>query len=208
MSKLYAQYFTDFSEKQIQQLQHFEELILDWNSKINLISKKDTQNLDVHHILHALSIAKYIQFQPGTKVLDIGTGGGFPGIPLAIAFPEVQFCLVDSIGKKIKVVQEIVEALDLKNVEAIQTRAEELKRKFNFVVSRGVSSFEKFLPFTKNKYLPTDNNALPNGLLYLKGGEVAQELKNLKIGFADVVELADYYTEDFFESKKLVYISN
>lgn len=184
----------------------FEELIKEWNNSINLISKKDIVNLRTNHILHALGIAKVINFQPNTKILDIGTGGGFPGVPLAIMFPECQFHLVDSIGKKIMVVNDIIEKLGLTNAKASQVRAEELKEKFHFVVSRGVSSFDKFMNFTKKKYLEEQLNGMPNGLLYLKGGDVETEIKELKLDYAEVFKISDDFEEEFFETKKVVYI--
>lgn len=206
MQSVFLKYFPEISEEKHNRLLKFQELITEWNNSINLVSKKDIENLDVHHILHALAIAKFTNFSKDSKILDIGTGGGFPGIPLAIMFPEVQFTLIDSIGKKIMVVNDIVQKLGLTNVNARQIRAEELKEKFDFVVSRGVSSFDKFMRFIEGKFSNEEKNALPNGLIYLKGGDVESELAELKMHHADVFEIQNYFEEEFFETKKVVYI--
>ena len=171
-SALIASYFPGLTAKQLQQLEQLEEVYQDWNAKINVISRKDMEHFYVHHVLHSLGIAKVIQFQPGTKVLDIGTGGGFPGIPLAILFPDTHFHLVDSIGKKITVVKEVAKALKLTNVETQQARAESLVRKYDFVVSRAVTRMIQFYPWVKGKIKKEDINDYPNGILYLKGGDV------------------------------------
>jgi len=163
------------------------------------------ENFYTHHVLHSLAISQIIQFQPGTRVLDIGTGGGFPGIPLAILFPEVHFHLVDSIGKKIKVVQGVVDSLGLKNVKTQQIRAEELGSQYDFIVSRAVTSFDQFLPWVKGKIAGNSFNDLPNGILYLKGGDFEEELENLKHLHIEY-DIPEFFEEDFFETKKVVYI--
>lgn len=162
-------------------------------------------NFYLHHVLHSLAISQIISFQPGTRILDIGTGGGFPGIPLAILFPEVHFHLVDSIGKKIKVVQGVVDSLDLKNVKTQQIRAEELNTQYDFVISRAVTSFDQFLPWVKGKISGNSFNDLPNGILYLKGGDLTEELENLKHLHLEY-EIMDFFEEEFFETKKVVYV--
>lgn len=183
-----------------------ESLYGEWNEKINLISRKDIGSLYEKHVLHSLAIAKVIRFTPGTKILDVGTGGGFPGIPLALFFPEVSFLLVDSIGKKIKVVQAVAEALGLENVEAKQIRAEELKMQFDFVVSRAVTSLPEFTQWVRKSISTVNRNAMPNGILYLKGGDFTAELK--PFGKRPVVfNLGDFFEEEFYETKKLVYLA-
>ncbi len=198
-------YFPGLSELQIDQFSRLQELYQDWNSKINVISRKDMDEFYVHHVLHSLAIAKVMEFQSGTKVLDIGTGGGFPGIPLAILFPETQFHLVDSIGKKINVVKDVVKQLKLANVEAQQARAEELVRKYDFVISRAVTRMANFYPWVKNKIRKEDFNEFQNGILYLKGGEVDEEMEELDKSYV-VYHLDDYFKEDFFKTKKVIYI--
>jgi 16S rRNA (guanine527-N7)-methyltransferase len=181
------------------------ELYKGWNEKINVISRKDIDFFYLHHVLHSLGIAKVIQFKPGTKILDIGTGGGFPGIPLAILFPEVSFHLVDSIGKKINVVKDVVKQLKIRNVEAQQVRAETLNRTYHFVVSRAVTQMEKFYPWVKRKFKKEDFNEFQNGIFYLKGGEVDEELESLHLSYV-TYHLEDYFKEDFFDTKKVIYI--
>lgn len=203
--KIIQSYFPNLSEKQVEQFTKLEELYSDWNSKINVISRKDMDQFYIHHVLHSLGISKVMQFQPGTKILDIGTGGGFPGIPLAILFPDTHFHLVDSIGKKITVVKDVVKQLKLSNVEAQQARAEELVRKYDFVVSRAVTRMVNFYPWVKNKIRKEDINEYPNGILYLKGGEVDEEMEELGKSYV-VYHLEDYFKEDFFETKKVVYM--
>lgn len=198
-------YFPNLTEKQLDQFTKLEELYADWNSKINVISRKDMDQFYIHHVLHSLGISKVMMFQPGTKILDIGTGGGFPGIPLAILFPDTHFHLVDSIGKKITVVKDVVKQLGLTNVEAQQARAEELVRKYDFVVSRAVTRMINFYPWVKNKIRKEDINEYPNGILYLKGGEVDEEMEELGKSYV-VYHLEDYFKEEFFETKKVVYM--
>lgn len=197
-------YFPDLTEKQIEQFSKMEELYKDWNEKINVISRKDIDELYVKHVLHSLGIAKVMKFKAGSDVLDVGTGGGFPGIPLAILFPEVQFHLVDSIQKKIKVVQEVANALGLENVKAEANRVEKLKTKYDFIVSRAVTQMPKFVGWVRNKTKQEQKNLLPNGILYLKGGDLSEELKE----FPDVVlyPLSDIFDQEFFETKKVVYL--
>lgn len=197
-------YFPDLTEIQKEQFAKLEKLYNDWNEKINVISRKDMESLYEKHILHSLGIAKIIPFADGTKVLDIGTGGGFPGIPLAILFPNVQFTLVDSIGKKIKVVQAVADGLGLKNVTAIHGRAEKIKDKFHFVVSRAVTQMPVFLRWLKGKFEKEQINPKHNGVLYLKGGDLAEELAGLK---CEIFKLKNHFEEEFFETKKVVYLS-
>ncbi len=198
-------YFTGLSEKQIGQFNQLEGLYREWNEKINVVSRKDIDALSVHHVLHSLAIAKVISFRAGTKVLDVGTGGGFPGIPLAIMFPEVDFFLVDSIGKKIKVVEGVAEALGLKNVTAKQLRVETMKEKFDFIVSRAVTAFPAFVALTRNRIRENNFNDLPNGILYLKGGDFEEEIKNFKDKIS-VYNIPEFFEEEFFETKKLIYM--
>jgi 16S rRNA (guanine527-N7)-methyltransferase len=202
---LLLSYFPELTEKQIEQFDRLEELYMDWNAKINVISRKDMEQFYVHHVLHSLGIAKVMRFEPGTKVLDIGTGGGFPGIPLAILFPDTHFHLVDSIGKKITVVKEVARALKLSNVEAQQIRAEELVRKYDFVISRAVTRMINFYPWVKGKIKREDFNEFQNGILYLKGGDVDEEMEELDKSYV-TYHLSDYFKEEFFETKKVVYM--
>lgn len=177
----------------------------EWNDKINVISRKDVDNIYVNHILHSLGIAKVISFKKDAEVLDVGTGGGFPGIPLAILFPETRFHLVDSIGKKITVVKEISKALGLKNVEADQVRAEELKRRYDFIVSRAVTRMKEFYGWVHNKSKPKSNHDLDNGILYLKGGDLTEEMNELRKPYSEY-NLADHFKEEFFETKKVIFV--
>lgn len=197
-------YFPDITDKQIEQFRQLEPLYLEWNEKINVISRKDTDFLYEKHILHSLGIAKVMSFAPNTKVLDIGTGGGFPGIPLAIMFPDSQFTLIDSIGKKIKVVEGVSTAIGLENLTAIHGRAEKLKDKFHFVVSRAVTQMPEFLRWLKGKFEKEQFNDKHNGILYLKGGDLAEELAGLK---CEIFSLKHYFEEEFFDTKKVVYMS-
>ena len=200
-------YFTGLSDKQVEQFRQLEGLYREWNEKINVISRKDIDALSVHHVLHSLAIAKVISFKGGTKVLDVGTGGGFPGIPLAIMFPEVDFFLVDSIGKKIKVVEGVAGALGLKNVTARQVRVETMKEKLDFIVSRAVTAFPAFLSLTRNRILESSLNDMPNGILYLKGGDFEEEIKDFR-NRVSIYNIPDFFEEEFFETKKLIYMKN
>jgi 16S rRNA (guanine527-N7)-methyltransferase len=202
---LLQQYFPNLTETQQEQFAQLQGLYEHWNAQINVISRKDIDFLYERHILHSLGIAKVIQFKPNTNVMDVGCGGGFPGIPLAILFPEVNFFLVDSIGKKIKVVNEVSNALGLKNVKAKQSRAEEVKEKFEFVISRAVTEFPLFYRWVQNKISNKQFNNLPNGILYLKGGDLTEELKDFKKRVV-IYDLKDYFKEEFFETKKVVYL--
>jgi len=204
-STIIQKYFKDLSEKQINQFDQLYSLYSFWNAQINVISRKDIDELYERHILHSLGIAKFISFKKGEKVLDVGTGGGFPGIPLAILFPDTQFHLVDSIGKKIKVVTEVAAALGLTNVKASHLRAEQVTGKYDFVVSRAVTRLIDFYPWVKGKFNKTSNNAIPNGILYLKGGELAEEIEESRLK-AELYPLKDYFEEDFFDTKYVVYI--
>lgn len=199
-------YFPNLSDKQKHQFEMLGKLYPLWNSKINVISRKDIESLYLKHILHSLGIAKFItNFNPGTQILDVGTGGGFPGIPLAILYPHVQFHLVDSIGKKIKVVREIAEALELKNIKAEHIRAEQVDKSFDFIISRAVTRLADFTPWIKNKFNKKSNNKIPNGILYLKGGDLTEEIEESKLK-AQLYPLSEYFSETFFETKYLVYV--
>ena len=197
-------YFPDLTEKQIEQFTDLQQLYQHWNAQINVISRKNMDTLYTNHILHSLAIAKVIQFEKGTKILDIGTGGGFPGIPLAILFPEVDFLLVDSIGKKIKVVNQVSNAIGLTNVITLHERAENIKDTFDFVVSRAVTNMTDFKKWVKGKFNNTHNNTLNNGILYLKGDDLSEELRGIS---HSKYEIADFFEEEFFETKKVIYIS-
>ncbi len=199
-------YFPKLSEQQKAQFAQLADVYPFWNDQINVVSRKDIESLYLHHVLHSLGIAKFVtEFTPGTRILDVGTGGGFPGIPLAILFPEVQFHLVDSIGKKIKVVREVAAALGLTNVEADHIRAEQLDYKYDFVVSRAVTRLADFTPWIRNKFERKDKNGIPNGILYLKGGDLKEEIKEAKLK-AELHPLSSYFKEDFFDTKYVVYI--
>ena len=202
--QLILKYFPDLSEDQIQQFQNLESLYQDWNLKINVVSRKDIDELYLRHVLHSLAIAKVIQFKPGSKVMDVGTGGGFPGIPLAIMFPETQFHLVDSIAKKLKVVDEVVEGLGLTNVKTTHTRVEEINDTYDFIVSRAVAAMPTFVHWVKGKIAKTQNHNLKNGILYLKGGDLSEELKDYRT--ATIYDLTEFYSEPFFETKKVVHL--
>ncbi len=201
---LIKKYFPDLTSQQLDQFQAMQELYEDWNLKINVVSRKDIEELYLRHVLHSLGIAKVQKFKEGSNILDVGTGGGFPGIPLAILFPESQFHLVDSIGKKIKVVDEVVEGLALKNVKTTNSRVEEIKGEFDFIVSRAVAVMPSFVAWVKGKTAKNSNHELKNGILYLKGGDLSEELKTYKT--ATIYELTDYFEEDFFETKKVVHL--
>ncbi len=201
-------YFPNLSEEQKRQFQSLQELYAEWNQQINVISRKDIENLYLHHVLHSLAIARYIQFKPGTDVLDLGAGGGFPGLPLAILFPETRFLLVDSIGKKLKVVNEVAAAIGLTNIETRHIRVEEIKdKKFDFVVTRAVATLDKLFYWSKKLIKTKHINALPNGIIALKGGNIREEIKLLPRGeYAEITPLSKYFKESFFEEKALVYI--
>ena len=200
-----VKYFPELSEKQIQQFEQLKPLYEEWNAQINVISRKDMDSFYERHVLHSLAIAKVMQFNPGADVLDVGTGGGFPGIPLAIMFPETNFHLVDSIGKKIKVVNAVAEALGLENVKATHARAEQIKDKYDFVVSRAVTRLNRFMPWIKGNLKKENTHAMPNGLLYLKGGDLKEELSEVK-KHIKIYPIPDYFTEDFYETKSVIYV--
>lgn len=198
-------YFPNITEEQRTQFAALYDLYTDWNSKINVISRKDIQNLYEHHVLHSLGIAEVLNFKSGSKIMDLGTGGGFPGIPLAILFPECQFHLVDSIGKKVRVASEVAQAIGLKNVTFRHCRAEEEKQKFDFVVSRAVMPLADLLKIIRKNIAKESKNALPNGLICLKGGELEKEKGAVK-GIVETTDLSDYFSEEYFETKKVVYV--
>lgn len=198
-------YFTDLTDQQLDRFGRLGALYEDWNSKINVISRKDIEQLYERHILHSMAIAKIIRFKPGTTILDVGTGGGFPGIPLAILFPEASFMLVDSIAKKIKVVNEVAQALGLENVRAEHKRVEEVNQRFDFVVSRAVTAFPRFVDMARAKVSPQSHNDLPNGILYLKGGEFEEEVSPFGQQVR-IYNLQDFFEEEFFETKRLIHL--
>ena len=202
--EIIQKYFKDLTSTQIEQFSKLQELYKDWNLKINVVSRKDIDELYLRHVLHSLGIAKIISFKPGSKVMDVGTGGGFPGIPLAILFPETQFHLVDSIGKKIKVVNEVVAGLGLVNVKTTHGRAEDVKDTYDFIVSRAVAQMETFVRWTKGRIAKKQNHELKNGILYLKGGDLSEELKIYTS--ATIYGLPNYFDEAFFETKKVVHL--
>lgn len=202
--EIVLKYFPDLTEEQKEQFARLENLYQDWNQKINVVSRKDIDELYLRHILHSLGIAKIQQFLPGSKVLDVGTGGGFPGIPLAILFPETHFTLVDSIGKKIKVVEEVVAGLGITNVAPMNSRVEEIKDQFDFIVSRAVAVMPTFTHWVKGKIKKESVHERRNGILYLKGGDLSDELRNYRT--ADIFDLTEYFKEEFFETKKVVYL--
>lgn len=204
--ELLLKYFPELDEKQKEQFAALGELYTDWNAKINVISRKDIGNLYEHHVLHSLGIAKVIHFSPETKIMDLGTGGGFPGIPLAIFFPEVRFHLVDSIGKKIRVASEVANSIGLKNVTFSHARAEEIKDMYDFVVSRAVMPLTDLMKIIRKNFSTHQQNALPNGLICLKGGELEHETMPFR-NKTTMWNLSDYFDEDFFETKKVVYVA-
>ena len=199
-------YFPKLTEHQKQQFLELIPLYNEWNSQINVISRKDMENFTEHHVLHSLAIAMFTNFANGSKIIDVGTGGGFPGIPLAIFFPDVQFTLIDSIGKKIKVVSAVIEALKLENVQAMQKRSDELKGNFDFVISRAVAPLPDFVNQTRHLISKKPQNAISNGILYLKGGDLTHEILPFR-RMVSVVGLDSYFKEPFFETKKLVHVS-
>lgn len=198
-------YFPGLTDVQRAQFAQLYSLYKDWNEKINVISRKDIDNLYINHVLHSLGIAKVVSFQPGAAILDVGTGGGFPGIPLAIMFPHAQFHLVDSIGKKITVVKSVAQSLRLTNVTAEQARAEQLKGEYDFIVSRAVTRLKEFYSWIHRKAKKKSTHELYNGILYLKGGDLDEELSELKKPY-QLFSLSDYFKEEYFETKKIVYI--
>lgn len=204
LMELIQRYFPDLSDVQIAKFAQLQDLYQDWNLKINVVSRKDIDELYLRHVLHSLGIAQVMEFNAGAQVMDVGTGGGFPGIPLAILFPETNFHLVDSIGKKIKVVNEVVQGLGLQNVRTTHGRVEEVKEEYDFIVSRAVAQMETFVRWTKKKIAKKQQHSLANGILYLKGGDLSEELKNFPK--ATIYDLPDYFKEDFFETKKVVHL--
>lgn len=203
--QIIQKYFPKLTSQQIDYFTQIEPLYAEWNAQINVISRKDFSEFYERHVLHSLAIAKFIRFNPGTKILDVGTGGGFPGIPLAIFFPEVRFHLVDSIGKKIKVVKEVAGSLGLKNVTAEQIRAEQLNEKYDFIVSRAVTRLPEFVQWVRKNIDKKQINAIPNGIIYLKGGDIKDEIKPFKRNIF-VQDLSDYFGEEFFETKKVLHL--
>lgn len=201
---LLNKYFPNLTEDQLSKFEKLEELYKDWNLKINVVSRKDIDELYLRHVLHSLGIAKVQSFEPGSKILDVGTGGGFPGIPLAIFFPESEFHLVDSIGKKIKVVDEVSEGLGLENVKTFNERVEDLNGNYDFIVSRAVAVMPTFVRWVKGKIAKESKHDRKNGILYLKGGDLSEELKDYRN--AKIFELSDYFEEEFFDTKKVVYL--
>jgi len=197
-------YFPELSIEQKEQFEKLDFLYKDWNQKINVVSRKDIDELYIRHVLHSLGIAKFQQFKPGASILDVGTGGGFPGIPLAILFPETKFMLVDAIGKKIKVVHEVVDGLGITNVTAKHTRVEDIPQQFDFIVSRAVAAMPTFVHWVKGRIKKESLHERRNGILYLKGGDLGEELQDYRT--AQVHNLTDYFEEDFFETKKIVYL--
>ncbi|WP_350290637.1 16S rRNA (guanine(527)-N(7))-methyltransferase RsmG [uncultured Croceitalea sp.] len=203
-SEIVFKYFTKLTEVQKQQFLQLDALYQDWNQKINVVSRKDIDELYIRHVLHSLGIAKIQKFNEGAAILDVGTGGGFPGIPLAILFPETKFTLVDAIGKKIKVVQEVIDGLQLANITAHHSRVEDLPGQFDFIVSRAVAAMPTFVHWTKGKIKKDSTHERKNGILYLKGGDLTDELKAYRN--AQIFDLPEYFEEDFFETKKVVYL--
>lgn len=204
-AEIIFQYFPDLSPTQQKQFESLYALYAEWNEKINVVSRKDIDNLYINHVLHSLGIAKIQSFKPGSSILDVGTGGGFPGIPLAILFPETSFHLVDSIGKKITVVNEVAKGVGLKNVKAEQARAEQLKGEYDFIVSRAVTRIKEFYQWIHRKTKAKSMHERDNGILYLKGGDLEEELNELKKPY-QLYNLSDHFKEEFFETKKVVYV--
>ena len=205
--KIIQKYFPDLSSKQIEMFAMLADLYSFWNEKINVISRKDIHNLYEHHVLHSAAIAKVINFRPGTVVLDAGTGGGFPGIPLSILFPETKFFLVDSIKKKIKVVNEVTKSLNLQNVQTKQIRIEEINKKYDFIVSRAITTFPHFVKLSSKLIRPGGKNSLKNGIIYLKGGDITDEIKSFRNRVV-TYNISDYFDEEFFITKKIIYLTH
>lgn len=205
MTQPISKYFPQLTPEQQNQFALLPDCYAYWNERINVVSRKDIDNLMEHHVLHSLSIAQFTNFTPQTKILDVGTGGGFPGIPLAIHFPQVEFMLIDAIGKKIKVVEAVVETLKLKNVQFAHKRVQEVKAPFDFVISRAVTNMQELIKISKHTLSSKQRNALPNGFICLKGGDLTQELKSFK-HLMEVVSIATYFEEDFFATKQIVYV--
>lgn len=204
--EIIRKYFPDLTEEQLGRFDALGNLYREWNEKINVISRKDIDHLYERHVLHSLGIAKVIDFVPGTKILDVGTGGGFPGIPLSIMFPQTDFLLVDSIGKKITVVNAVIESLGLKNIKVQHQRAEKVAGQFDFIVSRAVTAFPRFVALVRTKVSGVQKNSLPNGILYLKGGNFENELEHFR-NDVKIYELKDFFDEDFFVTKKVIHLT-
>jgi 16S rRNA (guanine527-N7)-methyltransferase len=212
--ELLQNYFPQLDHAKVEKLAKLKDAYTHWNNQINVVSRKDIEEFDIHHVLHSLSIVKHITFLPGTNIMDLGCGGGFPGVPLAICFPETEFLLVDSIGKKIKVVNEICQEIGISNVKTIHGRAEEVNQRFDFVVSRAVAPLESLLQWTYRKYKPKSNHELPNGLICLKGGDLHEEIANAHSYLKQqkmqpdirLHSISSWFQEPFFETKKLVYV--
>tara|TARA_Y100001963_G_C6694966_1_gene406532 strand:+ start:349 stop:975 length:627 start_codon:yes stop_codon:yes gene_type:complete len=202
--ELILKYFPDLTEKQIAQFEALEDLYKDWNLKINVVSRKDIDELYLRHVLHSLAIAKVVNFKDGSSLMDVGTGGGFPGIPLAILFPNCQFHLVDSINKKLNVVREVMAGLELENVKVTHTRVEEINETYDFIISRAVAAMPTFVHWVKGKIAKPQNNDLKNGIIYLKGGDLTEELKDYQT--TTIYNISDFFEEDFFETKKVVHL--
>jgi 16S rRNA (guanine527-N7)-methyltransferase len=202
--ELIQKYFSNLSDTQKEQFSKLFDLYSDWNAKINVVSRKDIDELYLRHVLHSLGIAKVLQFKDGTNIMDVGTGGGFPGIPLAIIYPECHFHLVDSVNKKLKVINAVAEGLGLTNIKTSHKRAEDIDERFDFIVSRAVTAMPSFVGWVKNKVNKKSKNELKNGILYLKGGDLTEELKDFPK--ATIYNLTDFFEEDFFETKKLVHL--
>jgi len=205
--KIIQFYFPNLDKNQIYQFEILKDLYLDWNSKINVISRKDTENFYTRHVLHSMSIAKFIDFKKNTKILDVGTGGGFPGLPLAIYFKNTSFTLIDSIGKKIRVVDQIVEELEIKNVKSKIERAENISEKFDFIVSRAVTQLEKFCPWIEQNIAKSNKNEIQNGIIYLKGGDLKEEIQKVSKKYnCKIKKIINYYEDSFFKNKAILYL--